>query len=88
MNKLATQPHSLFPQSLELLESVFDTIPTGIVVYSEDGDIRTHVNQAFCDFIGYSRNEVLTENYGNLSLWSSNRSRVTASISFPRTSRV
>ena len=68
MNKPTTQPYSLLPQSLELLESVFDTVPLGIVVYSEDGNIRTHVNQSFCDFVGYSRQEVLNETYGILTV--------------------
>jgi diguanylate cyclase len=68
MNKPTTQPYSLLPQSLELLEIVFDTIPMGIVVYSEDGITRTHVNQSFCDFIGYSRQEILTETYGKLTV--------------------
>jgi hypothetical protein len=52
MDKSSIQPDSLLPQSLELLESVFDTIPMDIVVYSEDGKTRTHVNQDFCDFMG------------------------------------
>jgi diguanylate cyclase len=68
MNKPTSQPYSLLPQSLGLLESVFDTVPMGIVVYSEDGNVRTHINQAFCKFVGYSRQEILAETYGKLTL--------------------
>jgi PAS domain S-box-containing protein len=40
----------------------------GIVVYSEDGNIRAYVNQAFDKFVGYSRPEILTGTYGNLTV--------------------
>lgn len=55
------------PRELKLLQGVFDVVPMGIIVNTQDGLKRERVNDAFCKFVGYTRDEILSEEFGRLT---------------------
>jgi PAS domain S-box-containing protein len=50
----------------ELLRVFFEQAPTGKVIASVDGRIL-HANRAFCDFVGYSEEELQTRRFADIS---------------------
>ncbi|MCH7833444.1 MAG: PAS domain S-box protein, partial [Proteobacteria bacterium] len=50
-----------------LLNTVFDTAAVGMVMHAADGSTRVRVNDAFCDFVGYSRKYLLNQPYDKLT---------------------
>lgn len=50
-----------------LLNNMIDTATVGIVLQKPDGSKRIRVNQAFCDMVGYSEEQLLDEPYDKLT---------------------
>ncbi|MEQ8228234.1 MAG: PAS domain S-box protein [Rhodospirillales bacterium] len=50
-----------------VLRSVFDDAAVGMVLHAPDGSSRDRVNNAFCDMVGYSREELLGNPYEALT---------------------
>lgn len=50
-----------------VLRSVFDDAAVGMVLHAPDGSTRDRVNNAFCDMVGYTREELLGNPYEALT---------------------
>jgi PAS domain S-box-containing protein len=50
-----------------VLRSVFDNAAVGMVLHKPDGSTRERVNAAFCEMVGYSREELLENPYEDLT---------------------
>ncbi len=66
LRRLVEQRTAALSQSEERFRSTFEAAPVGVATISLDGRLL-NVNRGYCDFIGYSRDELLAMTYKQLT---------------------
>ncbi|MEH6404265.1 MAG: PAS domain S-box protein [Sneathiella sp.] len=54
-------------QNDAILTSIFEDATIGIVLHAPDGNTRVRVNDAFCDLVGFTREQLLHDSYDKLT---------------------
>lgn len=62
-------------ESRELLSKVFRASPVAIAIYQEAGEAYFDVNEAMCELVGYSRDELLGHTPDELAIWADEQQR-------------